>query len=233
MVRSKAGSGSAGGRAETILREVTIRPAGVSGTLSVPSDSRALVIFAHGSGSSRFSPRNTKVANALNGVGLATLLFDMLTPAEESDRANVFDIPLLAERLIQAVEWLDSEPTLASLPLGFFGSSTGAAAALVAAAKLGERVGAVVSRGGRPDLAGHALANVRAPTLLIVGGADYGVIELNEQALAQLHEPKALHIVPGASHLFPEPGALEAVIDEAARWFLQYLGPKPSHTAAS
>lgn len=233
MVRSKAGSGSAGGRAETILREVTIRPAGVSGTLSVPSDSHALVIFAHGSGSSRFSPRNTKVANALNGVGLATLLFDMLTPAEESDRANVFDIPLLAERLIQAVEWLDSEPTLASLPLGFFGSSTGAAAALVAAAKLGERVGAVVSRGGRPDLAGRALANVRAPTLLIVGGADYGVIELNEQALAQLHEPKALHIVPGASHLFPEPGALEAVIDEAARWFLQYLGPKPSHTAAS
>ena len=170
------------------------------------------------------SPRNTFVARALNDRGIATLLFDLLTSAEEANRANVFNIPLLADRLVDAVRWLD-EQSIGSLPLGLFGASTGAAAALVAAAKLPRRVGAVVSRGGRPDLAGNSLDMVQAPTLLIVGGADFGVIELNEQALARLRGVKALEIVPGASHLFPEPGALEAVIDHAARWFEQHLRP--------
>jgi pimeloyl-ACP methyl ester carboxylesterase len=161
-------------------------------------------------------------------------LFDLLTPAEESNRANVFDIPLLADRLVDAVRWLDRDPLLAKLPLGLFGASTGAAAALVAAAKLPHRIGAVVSRGGRPDLAGDALKMVRAPTLLIVGGVDFGVIELNEEAFAQLQGPKALEIVPSASHLFPEPGALEAVIGHATRWFERYLGShQPERTDAA
>jgi pimeloyl-ACP methyl ester carboxylesterase len=150
-------------------------------------------------------------------------LFDLLTKEEEGDRANVFDISLLAGRLADAVRWLASDPLVGNLPFGLFGASTGAAAALVAAAKLGDRIGAVVSRGGRPDLAGDLLDEVRTPTLLIVGGADYPVIELNEQALARLRGPKALEIVPGASHLFPEPGALEAVIGHAAHWFEKYL----------
>lgn len=166
---------------------------------------------------------------------MATLLFDLLTPAEEVDRANVFDIRLLADRLVEAVRWIDGQASLAKLPLGLFGASTGAAAALVAAATLPDRVGAVVSRGGRPDLAGDALDKVQAPTLLIVGGSDLGVIELNEEALARLKGPKALEIVPGATHLFPEPGALEAVIDHAARWFERYLGheQKPKTRAAN
>jgi fermentation-respiration switch protein FrsA (DUF1100 family) len=155
---------------------------------------------------------------------MATLLFDLLTPAEEANRANVFDIPLLADRLVDAIRWLAEQPAVAQLPLGLFGASTGAAAALVAAARLGDRVGAVVSRGGRPDLAAAALDLVRTPTLLIVGGNDAGVLELNEQALARLRGPKALRVVPGASHLFPEPGALEAVIDHAADWFSTHLG---------
>ena len=162
-------------------------------------------MFAHGSGSSRFSPRNTAVAEALNEEGIATLLFDLLTMEEEADRANVFNIPLLAERLVHVVRWLGRESAAGALPLGLFGASTGAAAALVAAARLGDRVGAVVSRGGRPDLAGDALDQIRTPTLLIVGGGDFGVIELNEQAFARLRGPKSLEIVPGASHLFPEP----------------------------
>jgi pimeloyl-ACP methyl ester carboxylesterase len=206
-------------------RDVHIPPIGLAGILEKPKNAYALVVFAHGSGSSRLSPRNTFVAHALNDRGIATLLFDLLTSAEESNRANVFDIPLLADRLIDAVRWLDEQQSVANLPLGFFGASTGAAAALVAVAKLPGRVGAVVSRGGRPDLAGNALDMVQAPTLLIVGGADFGVIELNEQALARLRGVKALEIVPGASHLFPEPGALEAVIDHAARWFEQHLRP--------
>jgi putative phosphoribosyl transferase len=206
------------------VREVRIPPIGLAGTLTVPKAAFSLVVFAHGSGSSRLSPRNRAVASALNAHGIATLLFDLLTAAEEADRANVFDIPLLADRLVDAVRWLGEERSVAKLPLGLFGASTGAAAALVAAAKLPGRIGAVVSRGGRPDLAGEALDAVRAPTLLIVGGADWGVIELNEQALAQLQEPKALEIVPGASHLFPEPGALEAVIGHAALWFERHLG---------
>ena len=204
------------------IRNVEIPPVGLPGILHVAHAAYGLVLFAHGSGSSR-RPRNTAVANALNCHRLATLLFDLLTPTEEVDRANVFDIPLLANRLVDAVRWLDGQPALAKLPLGLFGASTGAAAALVAAAKAPQRIGAVVSRGGRPDLAGDALEAVRAPTLLIVGGADHVVIELNEQALARLRGPKRLVIVPGASHLFPEPGALEAVISHAAGWFECHL----------
>jgi pimeloyl-ACP methyl ester carboxylesterase len=206
--------------------ENVLLPLGLPGTLCVPDSSRGLVAFAHGSGSSRFSPRNTAVAKALNHCGFATLLFDLLTPQEEQDRSNVFDIPMLGDRLADAINWLDSQgPALAALPVGLFGASTGAAAALVAAARLPARIAAVVSRGGRPDLAGEALALVRAPTLLIVGGADFGVIELNEEALARLPGPKALTLVPGATHLFPEPGAMESVIEHAVRWFERYLGP--------
>ena len=204
--------------------DVAIPPLGLAGTLNVPKDALGLVVFAHGSGSSRHSPRNMAVAKALNSQGFATLLFDLLTQREEADRANVFDISLLAERLVDAVQWLGSQAqSIADLPIGLFGASTGAAAALVAAARRPERICAVVSRGGRPDLAGDALPMVRAPALLIVGGDDYGVIELNEEALRQLPAPKALEIVPGATHLFPEPGAMEAVIDYASRWFERYL----------
>lgn len=207
-------------------REVVIAPLGLAGTLQLPASALALVVFAHGSGSSRLSPRNRAVAEALNEQGIATLLFDLLTPSEEGDRANVFDIPLLAERLVDVVHWIDSHPELARLPLGLFGASTGAAAALVAAARLGARVGTVVSRGGRPDLAGPALLNVTAPTLLIVGGLDDVVIELNEKAYARLKAPKALEIVPGATHLFPEPGTLDIVIELAARWFKTHLSER-------
>jgi pimeloyl-ACP methyl ester carboxylesterase len=201
--------------------------------LQVPKGAYAIVAFAHGSGSSRLSPRNVAVASALGARGIATLLFDLLTPAEESDRANVFDIPLLADRLVDAVSWLGEQPSVRGFPVGLFGASTGAAAALVAAAKLPERIGAVVSRGGRPDLAGNALDQLRVPTLLIVGGVDFGVIELNEQAFARLQGPKALKIVPGASHLFPEPGAMEAVISHAGQWFERYLGPRAGRSSDS
>ena len=159
---------------------------------------------------------------------MATLLFDLLTTEEETDRANVFDIPLLAGRLADAVRWLDRDPTIHRMAFGLFGASTGAAAALVATSHLGGRIGAVVSRGGRPDLADTVLDRIDAPTLLIVGGADYGVIELNERAWATLSGPKALEIVPGASHLFPEPGTLEEVVDRAVRWFERYLGKNAS-----
>jgi putative phosphoribosyl transferase len=205
------------------IRDIEIPPVGLAGTLHVPSGAQGIVAFVHGSGSSRLSPRNRAVADGLNRQGMGTLLFDLLTAQEEADRANVFDIPLLANRLVDAVRWLDREPAVANLRLGLFGASTGAAAALVAAALLGERIGAIVSRGGRPDLAGDVLDRIRTPTLLIVGGADYGVIELNEQAYARLKGPKALQIVPHATHLFPEPGALEAVIEHAAQWFKRYL----------
>jgi len=171
------------------------------------------------------------VAEGLNARSFATLLFDLLTADEEADRANVFDIPLLARRLGDAVRWLEGQ-TVARLTLGLFGASTGAAAALVAAAVSPQRVGAVVSRGGRPDLAGDALHRVKAPTLLIVGGADHGVIELNQRALELLLAPKALEIVPGATHLFPEPGALNAVIELAARWFERYLTPSAGELAS-
>jgi putative phosphoribosyl transferase len=204
-------------------REIAIPPLGLGGTLSMPAGAYGLVVFAHGSGSSRFSPRNRAVAHALNEQAIATLLFDLLTEEEEANRANVFDIGLLAGRLVQVVDWIDEDPQLRRLPLGLFGASTGAAAALVAAARLGDRVGAVVSRGGRPDLAGAVLEEVKTPTLLIVGGRDFGVIELNEEALARLRGPKAIEIVPGATHLFPEPGALEVVMAEAAQWFQLHL----------
>jgi putative phosphoribosyl transferase len=205
------------------IRDVRISPVGLAGTLRVPEDACGFIAFAHGSGSSRLSRRNMAVAEGLNAQGFGTLLFDLLTSEEEADRSNVFDVALLAERLVDAVIWLDRESPASHRPLGLFGASTGAAAALVAAARLGDRIGAVVSRGGRPDLAGKILDQIWTPTLLIVGGADHGVIELNEEALTRLKGPKALQIVPGATHLFPEPGTLEAVIDHAARWFARYL----------
>jgi dienelactone hydrolase len=205
------------------VREVAIPPLGLAGTLRLPASAGALVVFAHGSGSSRLSPRNMAAANALNTRGIATLLFDLLTPEEESERSNVFDIALLAGRLVDVIRWIDSKPELAHLPLGIFGASTGAAAALVAAARLGSRIGAVVSRGGRPDLANEALDQVIAPTLLIVGGLDYGVIELNERALMRLKAQKAIEIVPGATHLFSEPGTLELAIAYAGAWFRTHL----------
>jgi len=208
-------------------REVTIGPLRLPGDLHVPMNAGALIVFAHGSGSSRLSPRNRAVARAFNERGMATLLFDLLDPAEERDRRNVFDIPLLAERLITAVRWVEHEADLARLPLGLFGASTGAAAALVAAARMGSRIGAVVSRGGRPDLAKQILDQVTAPTLLIVGGFDAEVIELNEEALVRLNTEKALEIVPGASHLFSEPGALERVFELAGDWFDRHLVRHP------
>lgn len=203
--------------------DVLVEPFGLRGDLRWPDGAEALAVFAHGSGSSRLSPRNRQVAEALNARGMATFLFDLLDPEEELDRANVFDIGLLAGRLVAAVDWLDREEGTSRLHLGLFGASTGAAAALVAAAHLGPRVEAVVSRGGRPDLATDALPRVRAATLLIVGGADTPVIAMNEEAFGLLHEPKALKIIPGATHLFSEPGALEQVIDRAGEWFERHL----------
>ena len=193
------------------------------GDLRLPPSATGLVIFAHGSGSSRLSPRNMQVAAALNGARLATLLFDLLTEDEASDRDNVFDIDLLSERLVAATRWAQREPALQGLPIGYFGASTGAAAALCAAADLGGDIRAVVSRGGRPDLAEHRLGQVTAPTLLIVGGEDRVVLELNEAAAASLRCPHRLEIVPGATHLFEEPGALERVADLASRWFSKQL----------
>ncbi|MDB5593461.1 MAG: DeoR family transcriptional regulator [Hyphomicrobiales bacterium] len=210
-------------KGDEVESEVRLPPLGLAGTLRIPNDARGLVAFAHGSGSSRLSPRNSAVASALHQRRFATLLFDLLTPEEEADRANVFDIPLLADRLVGAVNWLDQVTVNTRLAIGLFGASTGAAAALVAAAQLPHRIAAVVSRGGRPDLAGAALEKIRAPTLLIVGGSDHGVIELNQQALARIGGQSQLVIIPGASHLFPEPGAMEAVIDHAAGWFEQHL----------
>jgi dienelactone hydrolase len=186
-------------------------------------------LFAHGSGSSRFSTRNRAVAQRLNDLGLATLLLDLLTADEEVIDARTaelrFDIPLLAQRLTGTVDWTDRQPALAALPLGLFGASTGAAAALITAAERPQRVAAVVSRGGRPDLALPVLERVRAPTLLIVGGHDREVLALNRQALAALGADKALDIVPGATHLFEEPGALEQVAQLAGDWFLRHLQP--------
>ncbi len=198
------------------------------GDLGLPAHPFGVVVFAHGSGSSRYSPRNRQVAGALRAAGLATLLFDLLTPEEAADRANVFDIPLLADRVCAALRWINRQPGLAALPVGLFGASTGAAAALVAAAQMPDAALAVVSRGGRPDLAGAALAQVRAPTLLVVGGEDYQVIGLNRSALAALTCTKALWIVPGATHLFEEPGTLDQVVAQAQSWFTLHL-KGPSH----
>jgi putative phosphoribosyl transferase len=204
-------------------RNVFIEPLGLPGILQWPERANALVVFAHGSGSSRLSSRNLRVADALNARGMATFLFDLLRADEEGDRTKVFDIPLLAKRLADAIRWLDEENETGGLHLGLFGASTGAAAALIAAAELGARVEAVVSRGGRPDLAMEVLPKLHTPTLLIVGGADTEVIALNQAALMRLPGPKALEIIRGASHLFSEPDALEQVIDHAAKWFERYL----------
>lgn len=214
-------------------REVIIDQDGLTltGDLTLPADARGLVVFAHGSGSSRFSARNRAVASHLNRAGLATLLFDLLTADEELIDARTaklrFDIPLLAGRLTGTVDWSGRQPLLTGLPLGLFGASTGAAAALISAAERPQRVAAVVSRGGRPDLALPVLDRVRAPTLLVVGGHDPEVLALNREALAALTCEKALAIVPGATHLFEEPGALEQVAELAAAWFLDHL-PAPS-----
>lgn len=191
----------------------------MSGDLIVPDGAQGLVLFAHGSGSGRHSPRNRYVAGALNEAGLGTLLFDLLTPEEEADRSNVFDIGLLAARLLERTAWAREQPDAVGLPIGYFGASTGAAAALWAAATPGNDIAAVVSRGGRPDLAGPRLAAVRAPTLLIVGGRDPVVLELNEGAQERLAAESRIVIVPGATHLFEEPGALDAVAGHATDWF--------------
>ncbi len=209
---------------ELQIREVRLSPAGSAGTLRIPDGARTIVVFAHGSGSSRFSPRNVSVANALAGLGLATFLFDLLTPEEEIDRANVFDISLLAQRVVDAVRWLARDAATRSFGVGLFGASTGAAAALVAAARLGSHIRAVVSRGGRPDLAADFLPRVRSPTLLIVGGADHEVLKLNRSAFDRLKCEKSLVVVPGATHLFPERGALEAVVEHAGQWFVRHAG---------
>jgi pimeloyl-ACP methyl ester carboxylesterase len=204
-------------------QSVQIGPLGLPGDLHVPSGARGVVVFAHGSGSSRLSVRNRQVAQVLQGHALATLLFDLLTPGEAQDRRNVFDISLLAERVRQGIEWAALEPALARLRLGLFGASTGAAAALVAAAAQPASVAAVVSRGGRPDLAGAALDRVSAPTLLIVGSADTEVLELNRSALRRLSCNRRLEVVPGATHLFEEPGTLQVVAELAAHWFDSFL----------
>jgi len=213
-------------------------PAGrvqLSGNLIVPADAPAVVLFAHGSGSSRHSPRNRFVARTMNGTGLGTLLFDLLTLEEEAvdveTRQIRFDIGLLAERLGWATNWILQEPAALGRRIGYFGSSTGGGAALVAAAARPAHVGAVVSRGGRPDLAGAALGKVRAPTLLIVGSEDDVVIDLNRQAMAQMRCEVKLELIPGATHLFEEPGTLESVAQLAGEWFREHLGTTPDSTS--
>jgi len=200
---------------------------GLEGILGVPEQAHGVVAFAHGSGSGRHSPRNRFVARELQQAGLATLLLDLLTPEEAEDRARVFDIQLLAARLGAAAAWLAECPDTRDFPLGYFGASTGAAAALTAAAGQGDKVRAVVSRGGRPDLAWDQLPLVTAPTLLIVGGHDQAVLRLNTKALGRLQCPKELTVIPGATHLFEEPGALEKVARLAAEWFVRHLTGTP------
>jgi putative phosphoribosyl transferase len=212
-------------------RQVRVGAGGVvlEGGLAVPDRARGVVLFAHGSGSSRHSPRNRFVAGALREGALATLLLDLLTPEEEAADARTrqlrFDIALLADRLVGAIDWLAQQPAARGLPVGLFGASTGGGAALVAAAERPDAVGAVVSRGGRPDLAGDALPTVRAPSLLIVGGDDVAVIGLNRRAMARMSAPVTLEIVPGATHLFEEPGTLEQVARLARDWFVRHLVP--------
>ncbi len=216
-------------RTSTTEREVIVQSAGaaLAGTLNLPDPAAGLVLFAHGSGSSRFSRRNRFVASVLVEAGLATLLFDLLSAAEgridERDRSLRFDIPLLSRRLIGAIDWVGRQPELSGLPIGLFGASTGAAAAIAAAAARPDPVGAVVSRGGRPDLAPQALPLVGSPTLFLVGGEDFEVLQLNRQAAARLMAPHDLQVVPGATHLFEEPGTLEQAAQLARDWFLQHL----------
>ncbi|PQO43931.1 dienelactone hydrolase family protein [Blastopirellula marina] len=209
--------------AMTQIADVQVGPEKLPGVLSVPEDAQGIVLFAHGSGSSRFSARNQRVAQSLQECGIATLLFDLLHEAEARIRRLVFDVPLLALRLRDAEWWVERQAALRHLPLGFFGASTGAAAALVAAALDGSHVQAVVSRGGRPDLAKGHLRNVTAPTLLIVGGDDDAVLALNRKAYDELQCVKALEIVPGATHLFAEPGAMDQVSHLACDWFERQL----------
>jgi dienelactone hydrolase len=208
------------------LVKIPLKEATLTGNLIIPKDARGLVVFAHGSGSSRHSPRNQMVAKQLREAGLGTLLIDLLTPEEEKvddqTRELRFNISFLARRLSGITDWLRKEPKTQKLKIGYFGSSTGAAAALVAAAERSD-IDAVVSRGGRPDLAGKALPKVKAPTLLLVGGEDWGVIELNQDALELLQTTKQIMIVPGATHLFEETGALEDVANFAEKWFSQFL----------
>jgi pimeloyl-ACP methyl ester carboxylesterase len=214
--------------------DVTLDVGGLSleGTVEVPSDPAGVVVFAHGSGSSRHSPRNVQVASALQRHGLATVLFDLLTRDEEDvdrrTRRLRFDIPLLSGRLVGAVDWLDTQPRLRTVPAGLFGASTGAAAALRAAAARPQRVAAVVSRGGRPDLAADALRVVQAPTLLIVGERDRDVLALNREAAAEMRVPYEIAVVPAAGHLFEEPGALQEVARLAGDWFRRHLQPRPA-----
>ena len=215
------------------MASIPVGPVTLEGDLRLPPDTPGIVVFAHGSGSGRHSPRNRMVADALVEAGLGTLLMDLLTEDEERDDARTghlrFDVGLLGERVVGAIEWLEREPPAAGLRVGCFGASTGAAAALIAAAALPARVAAVVSRGGRPDLARDVLHRVRAPTLLVVGERDEVVIGMNEEALALLEAEKRLEIVPGATHLFEEPGALERVAKLARDWFARHLGaPAPS-----
>jgi putative phosphoribosyl transferase len=205
-------------------------PATLEGDLQVPDGAVGVVLFAHGSGSSRHSRRNRYVAGELQAAGLATLLIDLLTQEEEAVDQHTahlrFDIPLLAERLVAATHWLGEDPSTRDLKVGYFGASTGAGAALVTAATVPDRAGAAVSRGGRPDLAGEALPRVRAPTLFIVGSRDPAVLELNRLAMAQMETVTRLEIVPGATHLFEEPGTLEVVARLARDWLRRYLGEK-------
>jgi putative phosphoribosyl transferase len=203
------------------------------GVLALPRGTAAVVVFAHGSGSGRFSPRNQFVARALQEAGLGTLLFDLLEEDEAEDRSNVFKIELLADRLEAAARWLSGDVETRDLRLAYFGASTGAAAALVASARAPDKVAAIVSRGGRPDLALDFLADVTAPTLLIVGGHDAHVLGLNRQALARLRCVRELTVIPGATHLFPEPGALEEVALLATRWFVQHGAAIPRDQASS
>jgi putative phosphoribosyl transferase len=218
-----AGRYRAEARPDGTLREVRIAPVGLEGVLGVPPETKGVVAFAHGSGSGRLSPRNNQVAAALRKAGLATLLFDLLLPEEATNRSNVFDIDLLAGRLLAATAWLREQDEMRRLGLGYFGASTGAAAALVAAARAAAPIGAVVSRGGRADMAGAALSEVRAPTLLIVGGDDRAVLDLNRAALDRLHCEKRLEIIPRAGQLFEEAGALDTVTELARAWFIRYL----------
>ena len=218
---AKAGTGDPPLRDEEI--QVTAGQVSVAGHLTIPQRATGVVVFAHGSGSSRHSPRNRYVAEVLNNAGFATVLFDLLTPEEEGNRANVFDIALLASRLVYVTAWLASQPDTASVPVGYFGASTGAGAALAAAAHPGVKVAAVVSRGGRPDLARDSLREVHAPTLLIVGGRDELVLELNRQARAAIPAECEIAVVPGATHLFEEPGTLEQVAMLARDWFIDHL----------
>ncbi|HEX6237825.1 MAG TPA: phosphoribosyltransferase [Acidimicrobiales bacterium] len=224
-----AGGSSGGPVGGPVDEEVAVAAGRVRlpGHLTVPERSLGVIVFVHGSGSSRLSPRNRYVAGVLNEAGLATLLFDLLTPAEEADRANVFDIGLLAERLIEVTQWLATREEVEDLPVGYFGASTGAGAALRAAAEPDVDVAAVVSRGGRPDLAAPRLADVRAPTLLIVGGYDDVVEGLNREAQSQMICETRLEIVPGATHLFEEPGTLDQVADLAAGWFVEHMSRSP------